>query len=101
MAIERASVSRRQLRSELREIGVEAGISVMLHASLRAIGRVEGEPATLLKAILDVLGAEGTLLMLVGSKGALYDIAEWPDARSHRMPGNNAAGPSPPSPQRG
>jgi len=52
----------------------------MLHASCRAIGPVEGGPRGLLKAILDVLTIEGSLMMLVGSKGAIYDIGDMSQA---------------------
>ncbi|MBW2564090.1 MAG: AAC(3) family N-acetyltransferase [Deltaproteobacteria bacterium] len=63
-----------QIRHGLHTLGVEAGQVVMLHASLRTIGGVEGGPSGLLQAIFNVLTIEGTLMMLVGSKGAIYDI---------------------------
>lgn len=69
-----------QIRHGLQKLGVEAGQVVMLHASLRSIGSVEGGPSGLLRAILDVLTSEGTLMMLVGSKNAIYDIGDMSEA---------------------
>jgi aminoglycoside 3-N-acetyltransferase len=45
------------------ELGLREGDHVVLHASLRRIGAVEGGPAMLLHRLLKVLGKEGTLLM--------------------------------------
>ena len=74
------NVSLEQIRHDLQQLGVVAGQVVMLHASLRAIGIVDGGPSGLLRAILDVLTSEGTLMMLVGSKGAIYDIGDMSDS---------------------
>ena len=74
------SLSLEQIRYGLQQLGVEAGQVVMLHASLRTIGRLEGGPSGLLEAILGVLTIEGTLMMLVGSKGAIYDIGDMSEA---------------------
>lgn len=49
------------LRQQLRDLGLGDGDTVMAHASLRAIGPVSGGAATLVQALLDVLGAAGTL----------------------------------------
>ena len=67
-----------QLKIGLCNIGLEAGTTVMLHVSFRAIGKIEGGATTLIKAILQIVGSEGTILMLVGSNDAFYDIADWP-----------------------
>ena len=74
------NISIKQIRNGLLQLGIGAGQVIMLHASLRAIGRVEGGPGGLLQAILDVLTNEGTLMMLVGAKGAVYDIGGMSEA---------------------
>jgi aminoglycoside N3'-acetyltransferase len=55
------------LAGDLRRLGLRAGDAVMLHASLRAIGPVEGGADGVLDAIEAVLGGEGTLLMILGA----------------------------------
>jgi aminoglycoside 3-N-acetyltransferase len=74
------SLSLEQIRQNFQQLGVEAGQVVMLHASLRAIGRVEGGPSGLIEAILEVLTIKGTLMMLVGSNSAVYDIGDMSEA---------------------
>lgn len=61
-------------------MGIGPGQVVMAHASLRTIGQVEGGPGGLLQALFDVLTIEGTLMMLVGAKGAIYDIGDMSEA---------------------
>ncbi len=73
-------LSLEKIRHSLRQLGLQAGQIVMLHASLRRIGRVEGGPRGLIDAILGVLTIKGTLMMLVGSKGAIYDIGDMSEA---------------------
>lgn len=67
-------VTREQIAADLKELGVAAGDTVMLHASVGAIGWIVGGPDRALRAVLDVLGAEGTLLMYVGWDGSPYDV---------------------------
>jgi aminoglycoside 3-N-acetyltransferase len=54
-----------QLERDLRSIGVCAGDTLMVHASLRAVGPVEGRAEGLVRALLSVLGDRGTLLAYV------------------------------------
>lgn len=51
----------------MRDLGVASGDVVMVHASLRAIGPVEGRAAGLLDALDAVVGSDGTLLMTLGA----------------------------------
>lgn len=55
--------SRKQLANDLRELGVEAGDTMMLHASVRAVGEIAGGPDQIHLALKDVLTAQGTLIM--------------------------------------
>lgn len=49
-----------------RRLGLEPGDTVMLHASLRAVGPVLGGPNVLIDALRDVIGPGGTLMMYAG-----------------------------------
>jgi len=63
----------RELKAQLRAIGVGAGDLLMVHTSLRAVGPVAGGPGGLLAALLDVLGPEGTLMAYVSWQDSSYD----------------------------
>jgi aminoglycoside 3-N-acetyltransferase len=56
-------LTRTQLASDLRALGLRAGDVVMVHASLRAIGEVAGGPDEVHLAIKDVITERGTMLM--------------------------------------
>ena len=66
----------------LRELGLKNGDIVLLHSSLISLGKVNGGPAAVVDAFLDVIGAEGTLLVPVfGALGILTDeVKNRPDA---------------------
>src|SRR5919201_429224 len=55
--------SRRQLADDFRRLGVDAGDSIMLHASVRAVGPIAGGPDQIHLALKDVLTERGTLMM--------------------------------------
>jgi aminoglycoside 3-N-acetyltransferase len=74
-------VTRSRLVSDLRSLGVEEGQTVLLHASVRAVGWVVGGPDMVLQALLEVLGPQGTLMMLVGWEDGTYEMAEWPEEK--------------------
>ena len=58
----------------LRELGLKTGDIVLLHSSLISLGKVNGGPAAVVDAFLDVIGAEGTLLVPVfGALGILTE----------------------------
>jgi aminoglycoside 3-N-acetyltransferase len=76
--IELPLVTRTMLAKDLRQLGVAAGDIVMLHASVKAIGWVVGGPDVVIQALLDALGTEGTLMMLVSWEDSPYELAEWP-----------------------
>jgi aminoglycoside 3-N-acetyltransferase len=54
---------RASLAADLRELGLGVGDAVLVHSSMRSIGRVAGGAATLLAAFRDVLGPTGTLVV--------------------------------------
>jgi aminoglycoside 3-N-acetyltransferase len=55
--------SREELAAGFRRLGVAAGDTIMLHASVRAVGEVAGGPDQIHLAIKDALTADGTLMM--------------------------------------
>ena len=58
--------SRQQLADDFRALGVAPGDTVMLHASVRAVGDVAGGPDQIHLALKDALTPDGTLMMLAG-----------------------------------
>jgi aminoglycoside 3-N-acetyltransferase len=68
--------TRASLRDDLRQIGLAAGMTVIVHSSLRSLGWVNGGPVAVLEALQDVLTPTGTLVMPAHS-GDLSDPANW------------------------
>ena len=60
----KAEVSRDELISQLRSLGVEPGGVLLLHTAFRAVRPIEGGPVGLIDALQDVLGPRGTLVMI-------------------------------------
>ncbi len=56
-------LDRETLTAELRRLGVQRGMDVLVHSSLSSIGWVEGGAETVLDALLSALSPAGTLLM--------------------------------------
>lgn len=52
-----------QLRAGLDDLGVGRGDHVVVHSSLRSIGRVAGGAEAVLELLIDVLGPSGTLVL--------------------------------------
>ena len=48
------------IASDLRRLGVSTGQVLMVHSSLSAIGHVLGGAPTVVRALIDVLGPQGT-----------------------------------------
>lgn len=51
-----------RLTRDLRALGIGAGDTLIVHSSLSSMGHVEGGAETVIRALTDVLGEEGTLL---------------------------------------
>ena len=76
---------RSDLAAHLRAAGLERADAVLVHAGLRSLGPVLGGPDTLIGALLDVVGPEGTILGYCDWQ--LEDeILEMPDLREHIAP---------------
>jgi aminoglycoside 3-N-acetyltransferase len=57
-----------ELANGFRNLGIKAGDTVMLHASVRSVGEVAGGPDAIHLALKSVLTPEGTLMMYASSK---------------------------------
>jgi aminoglycoside 3-N-acetyltransferase len=79
-------VDRQQLRTELAALGLRPGHHVLVHSSLSSLGHVLGGATTVVEALLDVVGAEGTLVVptLTGTehdglgREVVFDVASSP-----------------------
>lgn len=56
------NISSIRIISDLAAIGLKKGDSVIVHSSFSSMGKVEGGAETVIRAILDVIGEEGTLM---------------------------------------
>ncbi|TDC34708.1 AAC(3) family N-acetyltransferase [Micromonospora sp. 15K316] len=65
----RGEVDGARLVADLRALGLSAGRDVLVHSSLRRLGRPEGGPATLAAALREVLGPAGTVLVPTENAG--------------------------------
>ena len=66
-----------ELTADLHELGVVAGDLLMVHASLRAVGRVDGGADAVLDALEAAVGPDGTLFMTLGA----LDDWDWVNQR--------------------
>lgn len=74
-------ITRSQLAAGLQTLGVAPGQTLMLHASVSAIGWILGGPRVVLETMLDVLTPRGTLMMLASWEGNPYRMERWPAAQ--------------------
>lgn len=68
------------LTADLRRLGLAMGDLVMVHASLRAVGPVEGGADGVIDALEAAIGPDGTLLMNLGAR----DDWDWVNQRPER-----------------
>ena len=53
--------------AELKALGIRDGAAIMVHASLRRVGPIDGGADTLLDSLLEAIGSGGTLVMPLGA----------------------------------
>jgi aminoglycoside 3-N-acetyltransferase len=66
--------ARSQLVGSLRRLGLRPGTIVMLHASVRSIGRVHGGPDEIHLAVAEAAGPDGTVMLYVGCDEGFDDV---------------------------
>lgn len=77
---EQPIITKSRLVEDLRKLGVTAGQTIMLHASVKAVGWIVGGPDVVIQALLDVLEPAGTLMMYISwEEEPSYLLAEWPE----------------------
>ncbi|MFL5825208.1 MAG: aminoglycoside 3-N-acetyltransferase [Thermoleophilaceae bacterium] len=76
------AVARPRLVADLRRLGVEHGGTVMVHTRMSAIGWVIGGSETVVRALLEALGPEGTLAAYASWQEHVYHAGDWP--QEHR-----------------
>jgi len=77
----RQVITRHLLADQLRNLGIEPGGVLVVHASFRAFGPIEAGPPALIEVLHEVLGPSGTLVMpsMSGSRRTdPYDLARTP-----------------------
>jgi aminoglycoside 3-N-acetyltransferase len=73
------AIARSALRSDLRRLGLAEGGIAMVHTRMSAIGWVVGGSETVVLALLDALGPDGTLVAYASWEEHVYQAAEWPE----------------------
>ncbi|OMQ39880.1 aminoglycoside 3-N-acetyltransferase [Ensifer sp. 1H6] len=64
---------RATITGNLRALGVQSGDLLMVHASLKAIGAVEGGPRAIVASLLEAVGPNGTLMGFASWDRSPYD----------------------------
>ncbi len=64
---------RDEIASDLRRLGLAAGDAVCVHSSLRSLGPLENGAETVVGALFDVLGGDGTLMFPAFTFGLLHE----------------------------
>lgn len=82
--------TRQALAQHCAELGLVRGDAVLVHAGLRAVGPILGGPDTLIAALGDVVGPQGTILGYCDwqFEDAVLERPEW---RAHMVPFDPAA----------
>ncbi len=68
--------TRETLAADLRTLGMQSGMTVIVHSSLSSLGWVNGGSVAVVQALVDVITADGTLIMPAHS-GDLSDPSYW------------------------
>lgn len=61
--IEMRVILKEEIVQKLREVGLEKGDAVMVHTSLKRMGYVCGGAQTVIEALMEVVGEDGTIMM--------------------------------------
>ena len=78
-------VARSRLVRDLRELGLETGGVAMVHCRMSALGRVVGGAETVVRALIDVSGPDGTLMAYTGWQDCPPDDLDELDEGTRRI----------------
>lgn len=78
-------VTARQLVAELSALGVALGDTLMVHASMRRLGPVEGGAATVVAAVDAAVGDQGSWMMTLGALDEMAWVNERPEHERARL----------------
>ena len=78
-------VARSRLARDLEKLGLEPGGVTMVHCRMSALGCVVGGAQTVVRALIDVLGPEGTLMAYTGWQDAPPDDLDALDEETRRI----------------
>ena len=56
-------ILKEEIVQKLREVGLEKGDAVMVHTSLKRMGYICGGAQTVIEALMEVVGENGTIMM--------------------------------------
>ncbi len=83
-------VTRSELVRDMRGLGVREGGVLMTHVRMSSLGWVVGGTQTVVEAVLEAIGAEGTLMAYAGWEDDTWHMPSWPpewqDAYRREMP---------------
>lgn len=68
--------TRQSLGKQLKDGGLKSGATILVHTSMSNLGWVLGGAVSIIQALMDVVGAKGTVVM-PSHTGYLTDPAEW------------------------
>jgi aminoglycoside N3'-acetyltransferase len=74
-----------QLCEDLRRLGVASGDMVMVHASMRAIGEVEGRAHGVVVALDQAVGPDGAVLMNLGARDDFSWVSDQPEDKRSEL----------------
>jgi aminoglycoside 3-N-acetyltransferase len=72
------AIAHSRLLADLRALGVREGSVLMVHVRMSALGWVIGGSGTVVSALLEALGPEGTLMAYASWQEHVYHAEEWP-----------------------
>ena len=70
-----------QLAAGFRTLGLASGQTLLLHASVSAVGWILGGPRVILATLLESIAPGGTLMMLASWEGNPYRMEQWTAAQ--------------------
>ena len=68
------ALTKQDIIAGLRALGVKAGQVLMVHSALSAFGEVEGGADTVIDALIEAVGPEGTLMMPAMANDKVFDV---------------------------